>query len=125
MLAVGLDALVHLDRELARGREDEAAHRVQRGREALGRERREALQQRQGEARGLAGAGLRGSQQVAPGKDDGDGLRLDGGGFCVTLFRDGTEQLGHEPEAFERRADDDLLKNRPAKDFALDTGSGR
>jgi len=83
------------------------------------------LHERQHEAGGLAGARLRSAQQVAPGKDDGYGLRLDGSGFCVTLFRDRTEQLGQEPEAFERRTYDDLLKNRPAKDFALDTGSGR
>ena len=46
VLAVGLDALMHLHRELARRRDDQAAHRMQRRREALGRERREALQQR-------------------------------------------------------------------------------
>jgi hypothetical protein len=44
VLAVGLHAVVDLDRELARRREDQAAHRVQRGREALRRERREPLQ---------------------------------------------------------------------------------
>src|SRR6185436_8456073 len=59
-----------------------------------------------GEAGGLAGAGLRGAEKVAPGKDDGDGLRLDGGGFCVALLRDGTQQLGHKPEAFEGRTYD-------------------
>jgi hypothetical protein len=64
---------VHLDRELAGRREDEAAHRVQRGREALGGHRRQALHQRQVEAGGLAGAGLRGAEEVAPGKDDGNG----------------------------------------------------
>src|SRR5205085_8703324 len=119
VLAVGLDAVVHLDRELARGREDEAAYRVQCRREALGRERREALQQRQGETGGLAGAGLRGAEQVASREDDGDGLRLDGGGFGIALLRDGAKQLGDEPEAFEGRAYDGLLKNRPAKEISL------
>jgi hypothetical protein len=41
------------------------------------------------------------------------------------LLRDGAKQLGQQPEAFEGRTYDDLLKNRPAKDFAFDTGSGR
>jgi hypothetical protein len=115
VLAVGLHALVHLDRELAGRREDEAAHRVQRRREALGGERREPLDQGQHEAGGLAGAGLRGAEQIAPGKDDGDGLRLDGGGFCVALLRDGTQQLGHQPEAFERRTYDVLLMIGPRR----------
>ena len=88
--------------------------------------RREALQQRQREAGGLAGAGLRGAEQVAAREDEGDGLRLDGGGFGVALLRDGAKQLGDEPEAFEGRADVSLLNvNRPAKDIAFETGSGR
>jgi hypothetical protein len=41
------------------------------------------------------------------------------------LLRDGAKQLGDEPEAFEGRADDSLLMDRPARDFSLDTGSGR
>jgi len=98
---------------------------MQRGREAARRERRQALQQRQREAGGLARAGLRGAEQVASGEDDRDGLRLDGGGFGVAMLRDGAKQLGQQPEAFEGRTYDDLLKNRPAKDFAFDTGSGR
>jgi hypothetical protein len=88
---------------------------VQRGRETLGCQRRQALQQRQREAGGLAGAGLRGAQQIASRKDDRNGLRLDRGGFCVTLLRDCAQQLGQQPEAFERRADDYLLKNRPGE----------
>jgi hypothetical protein len=74
---------------------------MQRGREALGGEGREALQEGKREARGLAGAGLRGAEKVASRKDDGNGLRLDGGGFGVALLRDGAKQLGQEPEAFE------------------------
>jgi len=98
---------------------------MQRRREAARREGREPLQERQREAGGLAGAGLRGAEQVASGEDDRDGLRLDGGGFGVAMLRDGAKQLGQQPEAFEGRTYDDLLKNRPAKDFAFDTGSGR
>jgi hypothetical protein len=118
---------VDLDRELARGREDQAAHRVQRRREALRRHGREALQDGKGEAGGLAGAGLRGGEQVAAGDDDGDGLRLDGGGLGVALLRDGTQQLGKKPEGIEGRSNDYLLNgdDRPAKACAFETGSGR
>jgi hypothetical protein len=98
---------------------------MQRRREAARRQRREALQERQGESRGLAGAGLRGAEQIASREDDGDGLRLNGGCLGVAMLRDGAKQLGQQPEAFEGRTYDDLLKNRPAKDFAFDTGSGR
>jgi len=97
---------------------------MQRRREALGRERREALQQGKREARGLAGAGLRGAEKVASRKDDGNGLRLDGGGFGVALLRDGAKQLGQEPEAFEGRAYD-ISPERSAREDFLDTGSGR
>jgi len=69
----------------------------------------EALKDRKGEAGGLAGAGLRGGEQVAAGENDGNGLRLDGGGRGVALVRDSAEQLGLEPERIERRADDFLL----------------
>ncbi len=75
---------------------------MQRRRKALGRERREALQQRQREAGGLAGAGLSGAEKVLAREDDGDCLRLDGGGSYVTLLRDGAKQLGQQPEAVER-----------------------
>jgi hypothetical protein len=71
--------------------------------------RAQALQDRQGEAGGLAGAGLGGGEQVAAGQDDGDGLRLDGGGRGVALLGDSAEQLGLQPEGIERRANDDLL----------------
>jgi hypothetical protein len=124
VLAVRLHAVLHLDRELARGREDEAANRVERRREALRRHGRQALQDREREAGGLAGAGLGGAQEVAARKDDGDGLGLDGGGFGVALLRDRAQQLGREPEAFEGRAYVGLLNDRPAKDNAFDTGSG-
>jgi hypothetical protein len=70
---------------------------------------REQLQHRQREAGGLAGAGLRGAEQIAPGEDYGNGLRLDGGGFGITLLGDGAEQLGREAEILERRFDVNLL----------------
>jgi hypothetical protein len=45
----------------------------------------ESLQQRQGEAGGLAGAGLGGAEQIAAGEDDRNRLRLDGSGNGVAL----------------------------------------
>jgi hypothetical protein len=50
---------------------------------------------------------------------------LDGGGFCIALLRDSAQQLGQQPEAFEVSAYVYLLMDRPAKDIAFDTGSGR
>jgi len=60
--------------------------------------RAQALQDRQGKAGGLAGAGLRGGEQVAAGEYDGNGLRLDRRGNGVALFGDSAEQLGLEAE---------------------------
>ena len=54
----------------------------------------QALQQRQREAGGLAGAGLGAGEQVAPGKHGGNRLGLDGGGFGVALSATAREQLG-------------------------------
>jgi len=56
------------------------------------------LKQRERKPGGLAGAGLGGAEQVFAGENDGDGLRLDGGGRGVALVRDCAEQLGLEPE---------------------------
>jgi hypothetical protein len=70
---------------------------------------RQQLQHRQREAGGLAGAGLRRAEQIAPGEDDGDGLRLDGGGLGVALLGDGLEQLGREAETFKRSIYETLL----------------
>jgi hypothetical protein len=36
-------------------------------------------------------------------------LRLDGGGYGITLLGDCAEQLGREPEILERRFDETLL----------------
>jgi hypothetical protein len=88
---------------------------VQRGREALGGERRQALQQRQRESGGLAGAGLGRAEEISAREDDGDGLRLDGGCFRVALLRDGAKQLGQQPEAFEGRAYVSLLMIGPRR----------
>jgi hypothetical protein len=54
------------------------------------------LQNGQRKAGGLAGASLRGAEQVAACEHYGNGLRLDGGGFGVALLGDSAEQLGPE-----------------------------
>ena len=69
---------------------------------------------------------MRGAEQIASREDDGDGLRLDGGGLCVALLRDSAKQLGKKPEAFERRSDVNLLNSGSAREgLAFETGSGR
>jgi hypothetical protein len=80
-----------------------------RGRVAGGGFPREQLQHGQGKPCRLAGAGLRGAEQIAPGENYGNGLRLDGGGFGVTLLGYSAEQLGRKPEILERRFDVNLL----------------
>jgi hypothetical protein len=62
------------------------------------------LKQRQGKPGRLAGARLRGGQQILAGENDGNGLRLDGGGGGVTLLGDSTEQLGRQAKGIERRS---------------------
>jgi hypothetical protein len=67
-----------------------------RGRVARVGFRAQELQQRQREAGGLAGAGLRRAEQVSACEDYGDGLRLDGGGLGIALLCDCAQQLGLE-----------------------------
>jgi hypothetical protein len=85
--------------------------------------RGQPLQDRQREAGGLPGAGLRGAEEVAAGKDDGDGLRLDGGGLGIALLGYGARKRGRKAEAFERIADDNLLGSAWRR-VAPSTGSG-
>jgi len=59
------------------------------------------LQQRQGKARSLAGAGLGAGQNIAALQDDRNGLRLYRSGLRVTLIGNGADQLGTQAEAFE------------------------
>jgi len=85
---------------------------------------------------------LSGAEQIAACENYGDGLRLDGSGYGVTLLGDCAEQLGRKPEILERRFDVNLLMvyqeedsraESPAmkpllksarEDFRLRTGSG-
>ena len=59
------------------------------------------LQDRQHECRGLAGAGLGAGEHVATCEHVRDGLGLDGRRLGVALGRDGTKELGREPEGVE------------------------
>ena len=105
--AVGPDALLHLERELAGGNEDEDAG--QAARRLTGTKRRcqacrdgvEPLEDGQDEGGRLAGARLGACEDVAAGEDERDGLGLDGGGLGVALVRDSAEELGRQPELIE------------------------
>ena len=95
--AVGPDALLDLERELAGRGEDQRADDARAG----GPRRVEALEHRQHEGGRLAGAGLGAGEHVATGEDERDRLGLDGGGFRVALVGDGAEELGRQPESIE------------------------
>jgi hypothetical protein len=111
--AVDAHALLHLGGQFACRGQDQHARWAASVRRAFGAALLEALQQRQHESGGLAGAGLRGSEQIATGQDWWDGLLLDGCGLGVALRFDSAEQLGQQAEIGKTGIDDDLL-NRPA-----------
>ena len=98
VLAVRLDRFEHLNRQFARRCQHQDADRVARRRRARVGEGQDALQQRQGERGGLAGAGLGAAHQVLAREDDGDGLRLDRRRRGVSLVGDGFQQVGGEAE---------------------------
>ena len=114
--AVGPDALVDLHRELAGRDEDQGADRVAGRRERGVGVRPEAVEDRQREGGGLAGAGLGGGEDVAAGEDEGDGLRLDGRGLGVALLGDGLEEIGRQAERCRRSSG--LLRALPARTCA-------
>ena len=90
VLAVFLELLGDLRGEFARRLEDERA-RHPRARAALF----ELGEHRQNEGGGLAGAGLRNAEHVAPGENVRDGLVLDwGGGFVAGRFDGGENFVG-------------------------------
>ncbi len=95
--AVGLEGCGDLSGELAGG------HEHQRGDGApFARGGGEALEQREGERGGLAGAGLGGGPHIlAPqhGRDDGG---LDGGGREVVALGDGLGEWGDEAQGGKR-----------------------
>ena len=96
--AVGPDALLDLERELAGRREDE---RADDARAALRARRVQTLEHRQDEGGRLAGPRLGAREHVASGEDERDGLCLDRGRFRVALVGDGAKELGRQPEMIE------------------------
>ena len=58
----------------------------------------EALQEWQAEGRGLAGAGLSESEEIATSEDVGDGAHLDRGRLGIALFGHGTKERINELE---------------------------
>ena len=77
VFGVLLDLVGHLHRQLARGQQHQRTHWVASGRNGRGFVLEQALQQRQREGGGLAGAGLRGTHDVLAGQHHRNGLRLD------------------------------------------------
>ena len=89
--AVGAEAFLDLAGQFAGRRQHERAAGARIGAAGV---KRQAIEDRQGEGGGLAGAGLGDAEKVAAGEDRRDGFRLDGGGGFV---RFGGERLedGH------------------------------
>ena len=98
MLAVDLEILRRLGRELARRRDDHRARHPRPG-PAVGQD----MQHRQDERGRLAGAGLGDADHVAAGQHHRDGPGLDGGGLGVARVGDGPEDRLVETEV--RKAD--------------------
>ena len=117
--AVGLEALLDLARQLARRGQDQDPAAVRRGRPAVGGE---AVQDRQRERRGLAGAGLGDAQEVAAFQDVGDRLGLDRRRRGVVLGGQGIEQRGCEAE-IGKLGQNGVLSKRAEWHSAAQTGS--
>ena len=92
VLAVGADGFFDLRRELARRREDRGSAGGPGVTVPVGSVVMQAVQDRQHEARGLAGAGLGRGEQIAAGEHERDGFRLDRGGDGVARVGDGAQQ---------------------------------
>ncbi len=97
--AVGSDALLHLERKLARRDDHEDAD----GRPPVACRRggSQPLEDREDERGRLAGPGLGTREHVAAGEHERDRGRLDRRGLGVALVRDGAEELGRQPELIE------------------------
>jgi hypothetical protein len=76
LAAEAAEVVGDLDGQLARRRQDQRADRAAR---RTGRVGGQAMQDGEGECRGLAGAGLRDSEQVAAEQEGRNGTLLDGG----------------------------------------------
>ena len=112
VLAVVAHALLDLCSELARRREDQRAHGVARL-AGGGLRQREPMQDRQYEAGGLAGAGLRAGEQVAAGEHQRNRLLLDRGGLRVAEFGDARTSASDKPRALNPEFKLNLLRARP------------
>ena len=86
-------------RELARGLQDQAARHARPG-PGAGQD----VEHRQGEAGGLAGAGLRRAQHVASHQHDGDRLLLDRRRVAVAHLGDGAQHRLGQAEIGKQRA---------------------
>ena len=96
VLAILLEVLGNLRGKLARRAEDQAARHARPG-PAGG----EALDHRQHEGSGLAGAGLGNAGHVAAHQDVRNGFALDGGGSRIAGFKNGFEDVFGEAEVRE------------------------
>jgi hypothetical protein len=98
-IAIALHAGQHLGGELTRRHQHQGAHAL--GHHALA-VLLEHLQDRQGEAGGLAGAGLRAGHQIVAGEHFGDGLHLDRRRRVIACGSERAQEFGAEPQRFER-----------------------
>ena len=101
--AGGLEVAGDLDAQLAGRDDDERLRLAGVGEVGVGRVLRagDALQQRDAEAEGLAGAGLGLADDVVAGEGDGERLLLDGEGFGDADGLEGVAGLGEDPEVTE------------------------
>jgi hypothetical protein len=122
VLAIGAQAFGDLHGKLARRREDQRARlaRAVAGGRAFG----QALQQRQAERGGLAGAGLGAAEHVVAGENERNGLGLDRRRRGVAVFGQRAQQRGREPERFERHGCSSVVvaTGMPAADSKLSLG---
>ena len=102
MLAIGGNRLRDLQSELSRRQQNQCTYRVARRRRRVALVRPEQLQNRQGKAGGLAGAGLCRPHNVRALHHDGNRLRLNRGGGGVALTGNGLEDFRREAEGVER-----------------------
>jgi hypothetical protein len=98
ILGIGFYIHANLVGQLTRGRQHQCAHRMHGRRYAGIGKFLHPLQDGQHESGSLASAGLCGRQQIATGQYQRNGLGLDGGRLGITLFFNGTKNLGRQPE---------------------------
>ena len=110
VLAVFLEMFGDLRGEFARRLEDERARHARAGAALF-----EHGEHRQHEGGGLAGAGLRDAEHVAPGENVRDGLLLDGGGGLVAGRFNGGENLVGKAEMRKRHVTSSRIARSPRR----------